>query len=91
MSLESPMPDTTSAHELDLAIPDMDSRQAEERVRGILTDLPGIESVRLIERGAYIRHRSAITPRQICEAIRNGGYRASIFQDDAGHLGRSSQ
>jgi hypothetical protein len=69
----------------------MDSPEAEERVRGILSDLPGIESVTLIERGAYVRHRSSVTPGQICEAIRKGGYRASIFQDDAGHVGRSSQ
>jgi hypothetical protein len=84
------MPDTYG-HELDLAIPDMDSADAEKRVRSILTDLPGIEAVRLIERGAYVRHRSSITSGQICEAIRKSGYRASIFQDDAGHVGRSSQ
>jgi hypothetical protein len=84
------MPDT-SGHELDLAIPDMHSAEAEKRVRTILTDLPSIEAVRLIECGAYISHRRSIMPGQICEAIRKGGYRASIFQDDVGHVGRSSQ
>ena len=91
MPLAEHMPDTTSSHELDLAIPDMDSAEAEERVRSVLADLPGIQTVRLIERGAYIRHRSSVTPSQICEAVRKSGYRASIFQDDAGHVGRSSQ
>ena len=91
MPLAEHMPDTTSSHERDLAIPDMDSAEAEERIRTVLADLPGIQTVRLIERGAYIRHRSSVTPGQICEAVRKSGYGASIFQDDAGHVGRSSQ
>ena len=85
------MPDTSSSHELDLAIPDMDSAEAEERIRTVLADLPGIQTVRLIERGAYIRHRSSVTPGQICEAVRKSGYRASIFQDEAGQAGRFSR
>jgi len=78
--------------ELDLAIPDMDTPDAERKVKAALELLQGIESVRLIERGAYIRHNAdSITADEICAAIRQGGYRASIFQDSAGRTGKSSQ
>ncbi len=78
--------------ELDLAIPDMDTAIAEERVKDTLGRLRGIESVRLIERGAWVRHDGdQITGEQICLAIRQSGYRPSIFQDSNGRTGKSSQ
>jgi cation transport ATPase len=86
------MADPTHTNELDLAIPDMDSETAEKRVKDALHDLPGIETVRLMERGAWMRHRpDVITADQICEEIRRAGYRPSVFQDSTGRMGRSSQ
>jgi len=80
-------------HELDLAIPDMDSQRAESEVAALLKDVPGVIHVRLFSRGAFIRYRaSAITPAAICELIRRAGFRASTFQDSAsGRTGVSSQ
>ena len=83
----------THPEELDLAIPDMDSPTAEEAVKQSLERLPGIISVRLVERGAFARYSpNVITPDQICIAVRQAGYRASIFQDSkSGRTGKSSQ
>ena len=79
--------------ELDLAIPDMDSPTAETAVKKSLEQLPGIVSVRLMERGAFVRYSpDAITQDQICMAVRQAGYRPSIFQDSkTGRTGISSQ
>ena len=81
------------AEELDLAIADMDSKTAELAVKASLEQLPGIVSVRLMERGAFVRyHADAITKEQICAGVRQAGYRASVFQDSkSGHTGLSSQ
>ena len=83
----------THPEELDLAIPDMDSEVAENAVKDSLEQLPGIISVRLLERGAFARYNpNVITQDQICLAVRQAGYRASIFQDSkTGRTGRSSQ
>jgi hypothetical protein len=88
MKTEQPHPE-----ELDLAIPDMDSPTAELAVKQSLEQLPGIVSVRLVERGAFARYKpDAITQDQICMAVRQAGYRASVFQDSkSGRTGLSSQ
>ena len=79
-------------NELDLAIPDMDSENAERQVQDLLQGVPGIEAVRLMERGAWLRHRpETISADQICAVIRNAGFRPSVFQDSTGRTGRSSQ
>jgi hypothetical protein len=84
----SPVP----SNEVDLAIPDMDSQFAEEKVKAALEGIKGIETVRLMERGAWLRHQpDVITADQICQAIRHAGYRASVFQDTTGRTGLSSQ
>jgi hypothetical protein len=79
--------------ELDLAIPDMDSDGAEEQVKGILERLPGIQTVRLVGRGAFIKYNPVgINADEICTAIRQSGFRASLFQDSkSGATGVSSQ
>lgn len=79
--------------ELDLAIPDMDSEQAELAVKASLEQLPGVLAVRLLERGAFARYNpDAITKEDICTAVRQAGYRASVFQDSkSGKTGLSSQ
>ena len=79
--------------ELDLAIPDMDSPEAEKKAAVVLKGIPGVAEVRLIERGAFIRYRAAtISHGKICRLIRQAGFRASTFQDSAsGETGISSQ
>jgi len=83
----------THAEELDLAIPDMDTETAEIAVQHALDKLPGIITVRLMERGAFARYNpNVITQDQICIAVRQAGFRASIFQDSkSGRTGLSSQ
>lgn len=82
-----------TVEELDLAIPDMDTENAENAVKKSLEKLPGIIAVRLMERGAFARYNpNVISQDQICIAVRQAGYRASIFQDSkSGRTGRSSQ
>jgi hypothetical protein len=79
--------------ELDLAIPDMDTQNAEMQVATLLKGLPGVQHVRLIERGAFVRYNPVgINHEQICITLQNAGYRASTFQDSqSGQTGRSSQ
>lgn len=86
-------PDSTHLEELDLAIPDMDNEAAEAQVGGLLAKLPGVRSVRLVERGAFVRYNPiGITKEQICSLLQNSGFRASTFQDSlSGQTGKSSQ
>jgi hypothetical protein len=88
MKTEKPHPE-----ELDLAIPDMDTETAEMNVKASLEQLPGMITVRLMERGAFARYNpNVINKDQICIAVRQAGYRASIFQDSkSGQTGLSSQ
>ena len=81
------------AQELDLAIPDMDSATTEMEVARLLEKLPGVQQIRLVERGAFVRYLAEIiTHQQICEVLRRAGFRASTFQDSAsGETGVSSQ
>jgi len=75
---------TESIHvdELDLAILDMDSGIAELAVKTSLQKLPGIISVLVVGRGAFVRHDPrAINKDQICAALRQAGYRASVYQE----------
>jgi copper chaperone CopZ len=76
------------AEDLDLAIPDMALT-----VKASLQNLPGIISVLVAGRGAFVRYNPrAINRDQICAAIRQVGYRASVFQDSkTGQTGQSSQ
>jgi hypothetical protein len=81
------------AEELDLMIHDMDSAETEGHVQRVLQRLPGIRAVRIVERGAWIKYNPlGIGPEEICTAIRQSGFRASIFQDSlTGKTGVSSQ
>lgn len=78
--------------ELDLAIANMDSAEAEESVRAALKILPGIRAVRLIERGAWMEYDSAaISVIEICTALHRAGFRAGLFQDSkSGRTGKST-
>ncbi|MDB6148675.1 MAG: hypothetical protein JWQ44_123 [Chthoniobacter sp.] len=71
----------------------MDTDTAEERVKVALEKIPGIQAVRLVQRGAFIRYNPiGITKEEICTLIRRAGYRASTFQDSkSGDTGVSSQ
>lgn len=74
-------------------IPDMDTEGTEEQVKAVLEQLPGIRAVRLVQRGAWVRYNAkGISPDEICTAIRQSGFRASVFQDSlTGRTGVSSQ
>lgn len=78
--------------ELDLAIPNMDSQEAEQSVRGILRKLRGIHAMRLIERGAWLEYNSsAVSVTEICTALHRAGFRAGLFQDSkTGRTGKST-
>ena len=96
--LDMPQPPKTDprhapTEELDLVIPDMDTANLESKVKATLEMLPGIHSVRLVERGAFIRYNPlGIDKDQICVAIRQAGFRASTYQDSkTGATGLSSQ
>ena len=85
--------DPTHEEELDLAIPDMDSEAARAAVKACLQKLPGIIRVLLVGRGAFASYDpNAINKDQVCAAVRQAGYRASVFQDSkTGQTGLSSQ
>ncbi len=78
--------------ELDLAIANMDSPEAETAVGRILKGLPGVHGVRLISRGAWISYDAgSISKDQICEILHRASYRAGLFQDSkSGHMGIST-
>ena len=84
---------TSHLEELDLAIPDMDTEAEELAAKAALEGLPGVVTVRLVQRGAFVRYNpSEINKEQICDVIRHGGFRASTFQDSkSGKTGLSSQ
>ena len=78
--------------EVDLAIPNMHSREEEARAGQILRELPGVTGVRLVQRGAWVAYRAAtISHDRICQALRHAGFRVNTFQDSAtGIVGSSS-
>ena len=77
--------------ELDIAIPDMLTESDEMRAGQTLKRLPGVGGVRMVQRGALVSYRAAsITKDEICHALRELGYRASVFQDSkTGQLGHT--
>ena len=79
--------------ELDLAIPDMNTEDDEKQVGVLLTGIKGIQFVRILPRGAFVRYQpNAITGDAIVAELHNGGFRASTFQDSkTGRTGKSSQ
>jgi len=79
--------------ELDLAIPDMNDEDDEKRVSALLKGIKGIQFVRILPRGAFIRyHPDAIAGDAIVAALHHAGLRASTFQDSkTGKTGKSSQ
>jgi cation transport ATPase len=84
--------DPGALEELDLSIPDMDVAEAEFRAAEVLRQMPGVDAVRIVERGALVSYRPAgISKEEICEALRRAGFRASTFQDSkTGQTGASS-
>lgn len=78
--------------ELDIAIPDMLTESDEKKAGHMLRQLHGVAGVRVVQRGALVAYRAAvITKDEICRALRQVGYRASVFQDSkTGQTGLSS-
>jgi len=85
--------DNIHVEELDLTIPDMDAEAARMVVKASLKPLPGIIGVMFVGRGAFIRYNpNTINEDQICAAVLQAGYRASVLQDSkTGQTGQSSQ
>jgi hypothetical protein len=79
--------------ELDLAIPDMNDEDDEKQVGALLKGIKGIQFVRIMPRGAFVRYQpDAITGDAIVAGLHHGGFRASTFQDSkTGKTGKSSQ
>jgi copper chaperone CopZ len=79
--------------ELDLAIPDMNSEDDEIRVSAALKGIKGIQFVRILPRGAFVRyHPDTIAAGAIVANLHHAGFRASTFQDSkTGKTGKSSQ
>jgi len=84
---------TAPGAELDLAIPDMNDEDDEKKVSAALKGIKGIQFVRILPRGAFIRyHPDAITGDAIVASLHHAGFRASTFQDSkTGRTGKSSQ
>jgi hypothetical protein len=77
--------------ELELVIPNMDSGIAEFGVKAVLQNLPGIMSVLLIGRGAFVRYDPrCLDKSRICDAVSQAGYRARVFQEAETEETRSS-
>ena len=72
----------SSLEELDVAIPDMLTESDEIKAGAALRQLHGVAGVRMVQRGALVSYRaSSISKDEICHALRQAGYRASVFQD----------
>ncbi len=78
--------------ELDIAIPDLLTESDEIRAAQTLKHLPGVAGVRMVQRGALVSYRAgSVTKDEICHALRELGYRASVFQDSkTGQIGHTS-
>jgi hypothetical protein len=77
-------PSAGTLEELDLAIANLDFPEQEKSLRSLLETVPGVRSVRIQEQGALIQYLPASTTKdQIVQAIRQGGYRLTVFQDSA--------
>jgi copper chaperone CopZ len=72
------MNNTVHAEEIDLSVPDMDTAASVATVKASLRDLPGVIRV-LVGRRAFASHDpNTINKDQICAAVRQAGYRASV-------------
>jgi hypothetical protein len=62
-------------------------------VGALLKGIKGIQFVRIMPRGAFVRYQpDAITGDAIVAGLHHGGFRASTFQDSkTGKTGKSSQ
>lgn len=83
---------TRRREELDLAIANMDTPEAERTVKTLLEPLRGIHAVRLVARGAWLDYEpDTISSAQICTTLQQAGFRAGLFQDsETGRTGNST-
>ncbi len=67
---------------MEVILPELHIGDTKDRAIAALKDLPGVESARLSEQGAWITFRPAsVTAEAICESLRRQGFKADIFQD----------
>lgn len=75
---------STHLEELDLVIPDMEGQEMEERVRSVLSGIPGVHSALIIPEGALIKYEPGkVTKEVLCTALNTAGFRTDLFQDSA--------
>ena len=81
-----------SLEELDLMIPELHSAEEEHAAGAAIRRLPGIDAVRFVQGGAVVAYRAeSISKEEICNTLRQAGFRASTFQDSySGKTGMSS-
>lgn len=81
-----------SLEELDLMIPELHSAEEEHAAGAAIRRLPGIDTVRFVQGGAVVAYRAeSISKEEICNTLRQAGFRASTFQDSySGKTGMSS-
>lgn len=78
------MPDESALEELDIAVHDLDGQEREEEAKAALRSLAGVDAVRIIERGIWLRYRATtVSSAQIVAALRQAGFDATVFQDSA--------
>lgn len=77
-------PDESALEELDIAVHDLDGQEREEEAKSALRSLAGVDAVRIIERGIWLRYRATtVSSAQIVAALRQAGFDATVFQDSA--------
>lgn len=83
---------TPALEEIDLAVSDMNSPGEQLHAQQVLQALPAIRGMRFVERGIWISYNPVgIAPGQIVSALRNAGFRASVFQaSETGQTGSAS-
>jgi hypothetical protein len=76
--------------ELDLSVQNLDGDEQERRAAATLKNLPGIGAVRIVQRGVWLKYQPrSVTKEKILAALREQGFDARLFQDEAsGAAGR---
>ena len=67
--------------ELELAIDDLETEEAEELVRNALKDLTGIHGARIVRGGVHVIYNPlGVTPDEIIDEIRRCGFTVDTWQ-----------
>lgn len=73
--------DMSDYMELELAIDDLDTEEAEETVRNTLKNLRGIHGARIVRGGVHVIYNPlGITPEEIMDEVRRLGFTVDTWQ-----------